>query len=176
MANRPAITMRMKGVNPLAWAFAELALQMSDADMRDDLEEALVESAQPVVVDAQGRVRKKSLATMRTIMASRHLHKDHVPLPHTMQGFARAYVGAKAGSLGPIIEFGSGPRVWKGSRKRVVAPKSTGRMPAFPFMRPAWDSGWRGILERFGRHWGKRLEARAAAIGIVQQRKMESEP
>lgn len=57
-----------------------------------------------------------------------------------------------------------GVRVYCGTANRNAVPREFGsiRSPAEPFMRPAWDSESRGMLDTIGRELGPDIERSAA--------------
>jgi len=62
-----------------------------------------------------------------------------------------SYTLADGAPHGHLVEFGTGPRQTKAGR-------STGAMPAQPFMRPAWMQDQRKLLERLQRETWSELE------------------
>jgi len=56
-----------------------------------------------------------------------------------------------------LLEFGTGPRVSKSG-------KSSGSMPAHPFMRRAFDLNVRGVLDNLGREIWKSLASKAKSL------------
>ena len=57
-----------------------------------------------------------------------------------------------------LIEFGSGPRQHKSG-------KSTGHMPAFPFLRPAWDANKMAVVDLIGAELWSEIERAADRLG-----------
>lgn len=79
----------------------------------------------------------------------------------SLDNFAVLYIGA--GAKGPSIldEFGTKPRRQKNG-------KSTGRTPPQPFMRPAWESFKRAILDEFSKELWVQIEKSAKRIARRQ--------
>lgn len=177
---RDMVRVKIKGAKSLEEAFLEHAKNMSDREAQRFLEDAWVEAAGPIVTHAQSIVRKRSGKTATLIQASPVLARSQEPTPFTRKGFARAYIGLPTRSLGFIIEFGTTLRFWTAARERQrakrekravreVAHKSTGRMPAFPFLRPSWEAGKFPLLERFAKVLWRRIEDDANRIGARQK-------
>ena len=74
------------------------------------------------------------------------------------------FIGATAARFGiaHLLEFGTGPR------RQKTTGRSTGEMPAFPFMRPAWESGKRGVLRRFIKYLRVDIEKTAKRLAKRQ--------
>lgn len=175
------VKIAVHGTKSLEKAFLELAEKVGNEESERVLEESLMEAAEPVRVHAQTLVRKKSGKTAKLIGLSRRLEPDQTPTAFTQLGFAQVFLGLPTRSLGVIIEFGTVQRFWTGAaaRRRAkrlgqparqVAPKSTGVMPAFPFMRPAWEAGKRGIVARFAPLLWSRVDKLGTEIGQKQMR------
>lgn len=73
------------------------------------------------------------------------------------------YVGV-AHPVAHLVEFGSGPR-------RHKTGKSTGVMPAQPFMRPAWDQNRQAVLESLAQHLRDQIEAVIARRAALAARR-----
>lgn len=70
---------------------------------------------------------------------------------------AVVYIGAGPRGPGVLAEFGTGHRTWKNG-------KSTGSMPAQPFMRPAWEAGKDKALRDFSRELWDQIERSARRL------------
>lgn len=179
----PRVKIAVKGTKSLEKAFLELADKVGDAESERLIEEALIDATQPVLLHAQSIVRKKSGRTAQLIRLGRTLESNQRPTAFTQKGFAQVFFGLPTKSLGVIIEFGTVQRFWTGAAARsrakrlgkaapTVARKSTGVMPAFPFMRPAWEAGKEGIVHRFAPKLWDRIDKLATAIGVKQMRSL----
>ena len=73
----------------------------------------------------------------------------------------QVYVGASPARTAHLKEFGTGPRKHKSG-------KSTGAMPADPFLRPAWEGGHRHALKEFSRLLWEGIEKAARRLAKRQ--------
>lgn len=73
------------------------------------------------------------------------------------------YIGARPTGPAVLAEFGTVERHWRNG-------KSTGAMPARPFMRPAWEAHKFQILADFAKYLWVTIEAEAKRIARRQAR------
>lgn len=73
------------------------------------------------------------------------------------------YVGV-GDPVAHLVEFGSGPRQHKSG-------KSTGIMPAQPFMRPAWDQNRQAVLDSLAQHLREQIDAVLARRALREARR-----
>jgi HK97 gp10 family phage protein len=84
----------------------------------------------------------------------------------------RTTVTVYVGAVSPhawLVEFGSKERTLKSQSKApigggVLTVRSTGRMPANPFMRNAWDTRKNNLLQTFAKEMKIQLEKAAARL------------
>lgn len=159
----------------VGWRELEQALRDlgSDKDVRLSLRRALNNKATKQMLDyavslapkASGRMASK-LGISTTL--SRRQRRERRQRG-TTDNFAVLYIGA--GARGPSIldEFGTKPRQHKSG-------KSTGRAPAQPFMRPAWETYKRAILDEFTKELWAQIEKSAKRIARRQAKLLRGNP
>lgn len=145
------LQMDIIGAEELEAALRELAREAGSRTMNRTMERALMKAGQPVVDHAR-RLAPRGKETGKPHMADKiRISTSLSRRQRRLQGFgnrwhgvAKVYIGA--GPRGPAVlaEFGTGPRQWK-------TGKSTGSMPAQPFMRPAWEANKFKVLRDFSR-------------------------
>lgn len=162
------IKLQMRGWKELAKAMRELG---NDRTLKRGLRKSMLEAAEPIAKDARRRMKnRKSGKTAARIEASTTLSKR--------QRRGRRSAIQKAKAFGVEVFVGPGPRgpgvlnEFGSVLRRTKKGKSTGIMPANPFMRPAWEAGKMQALETFSKKlWGyvekaaeraRRKQARAA--------------
>lgn len=132
--------------------------------IRRALTTALLTAAEPAAVDARNRARahRKTGETDEGIDVSTTLSRRQRKGRKT-EGPASAmvYLGAKPRSAAVLGEFGTVARHTK-------TGKSTGSMPAHPFMRPAWEAHKQQILTDFSRLLWVTIEAEAKRLARKQ--------
>lgn len=139
--------MKISGIDGVLEALAEL----KKATAKNVVKRAVIEAAQPMADDAKAKAPRdegdlaEGISVTPQIVAaqaqySRKPGKEEV----------RAFVGPnyKPGAPGyaphaHLVEFGTGPRTTKDGR-------STGQMPAQPFLRPAFDANKQVFIDRVG--------------------------
>lgn len=150
-----SVKLKVAGLRELQAALVALPDEVEKPSVTD----ALVDSGQPMAELAASTVRRRSghLSEAIDIAADNQDNPD----PHR----AEAAVGPKrgrGGAAGILVELGTGLRHWKSG-------KSTGQMPAFPFLRPAFDAEGRKTVERFKpKLWA--IVQRAARIASARAR------
>jgi HK97 gp10 family phage protein len=118
----------VEGFKDLDNALAELP----KATARNALQRALMEVAQPIADDAKARAPVDTGLLRRRIEVSKRLSKRQARLNRRSEdkSFAEVHVGPPSSSdIARMVEFG------------------TSDAPAQPYLRPAWDAGWRKALD-----------------------------
>lgn len=139
---RPLVRMRLHGAKELEAALRNLPKRVGKAAVR----RALVKAGTPVAQDAASRVSAVKPALEPAVAVKTTLSRRQRRGRRKIPGAVEAFIGVTAAGRGVahLIEFGTGPRHHKSG-------KSTGQMPARPFMRPAWESGKHKVLDDFAR-------------------------
>lgn len=164
--------MKLTGVKEVERVFQKLP----GAIQRKSVSDAMQEEALPIVADAKARapVAPKEGGTLRdAITVSTKLSKSQRKAADRKgKDVVAAYVGpsyerfgGKFAPHGHLVEFGTGPRFHKKTGKYV------GEMPAQPFMRPAFDGGKVGFVQRFGPRLADIVERAAATVKTAIRRK-----
>lgn len=172
MPTAPGITMSLSGVDELLAAFAELGQVGSRAAMQDALKkgaEVTAEAARrmaPLGMNAVGEGGAPKKALSNSIAVRSRLSRSQ----ERKRGGRRAEAEMFVGSTAPhahLVEFGhllvkarhEGAKALRGrkGKKKLVAVKTKrviGHVPAYPFLRPAFDStrneATRVIFRSFG--------------------------
>lgn len=151
----------------VGWRDLEKALKDlgSDKDIRLSLRRALnnkaakqmLAYAQSLAPKATGKMSRK-LAISTTL--SRRQRRERRQRG-SADNFAALYIGAGPTGPGVLDEFGTRPR-------RHKSGKSTGRAPAQPFMRPAWENFKDAILAEFTKELWVQIEKSAKRIARRQ--------
>ena len=130
-------TLHITGAKQLKRALRELP----EAMQREALEQALMESAQPMADAAKALAPVDEGRLEESIVVAKTLHKSQQAFATSSPDEVQVYVGPNlqrgAGPAGPhghLNEFGTGPRYHETTGKYV------GEMPAKPFLRPAFDA------------------------------------
>lgn len=113
----------------------------------------------PIVRDATRLL--KGVTTARTGTLAKSVRVSTQVARRQRGSTPRGAVTVYAGATSPhahLIEFGTGPRYQKSTRRY------TGQVPARPFMRPAWDTGKAQALAKFTDELRKRLNRTAARL------------
>lgn len=146
------MTFRMKltGLEGVNAALAELP----KATSKNVVKRALIDAAEPMADDAAAHAARASGTLAQSITTTASIVKTQAgDSRRPGRDEVRAFVGPnyqRGGGKKPraphahLVEFGTGPR-WHKSGKFV------GQAPAQPFMRPAFDGGKSGFIERFSR-------------------------
>lgn len=151
------VQFKIEGIEGLADTLAALGNSKS---IRKALTQALIEATEPAVEEAKNRLlpHSKSGRTIEKIAVLKSLSRSQKRQNRpTGLDEGAAYFGLEPGGPGLLIEFGTSPRRWKGG-------KSTGQMPAFPFLRPTWEHQKMQILERFSAIIWKEIEKEAKRL------------
>lgn len=123
----------------------ELAITLHDLPnniQRRAVTNALVESAEPMAEHAQSLAPQLTGEGARSITASATA-KKRVRLK-LLPGVFAAFVGPTKHTRQLMdAEFGT-------TNREHRSGKETGHEPARPFLRPAFDNGWRDVVKRFG--------------------------
>lgn len=169
MANKSFVQFELKGAEGLAQALRDLG---NDRMVKRILKKALIEEAEPAAREARRLAPKDTEMMADKIEVTTSLSKR--------QRSARRRAGIKgrddqvaevflgAGSRGPAVlqEFGTALR-------RHKKGKSTGRVPAHPFLRPAWEKWKFRIMDRFAfRVWAE-VERAAKRLAAKQKRTLK---
>jgi hypothetical protein len=159
VAKAPLIKFSIEGADFLEAALRDLG---GSKEIRRVLGKTLLHAAEPVARDARSRARRKSGRMAEGIDVSATLsRRQRADEPRPGPDEAQVFIGAKP--IGPAVleEFGTAERHWQSG-------KSTGAQPAHPFMRPAWEAGKGGVLERFGKELWVFIELEAKRIARKQ--------
>lgn len=143
MALRSGPKMELTGARELEAALRELPKRIGKAAIR----RALKKVAQPIEADAKQRAAQiKHGLGERGVSISTRVSRRQKRGRRVDKNTVHLFIGAHSArrGLAHIIEFGTGPRHHKSG-------KSTGRMPAQPFMRPAWEAHKHQLLPALGR-------------------------
>lgn len=133
------------------------------------ISKALLEAAEPTARKARALARRRSGRMAEGVEVSTTLSRrqrrgrgGHTAARGRFDPSA-AFVYIGAHPIGPAIlaEFGTASRHWK-------TGKSTGAMPASPFLRPAWEEDKEKILRDFTRYLWVTIEAEAKRIARRQ--------
>lgn len=138
-------------------AFRELGKRLT----KGVVQRALLKAVRPVEEDAKTRVRVRRGNVKRRIAVSTKLsrrQKRAAKASGKGKPLVEIYVGAAPARHAHLLEFGTGPRRHKKSGK------STGSMPPFPFMRPAWDGNKDRVLATFGKEMWIEIEKAAKRL------------
>jgi HK97 gp10 family phage protein len=128
------------------------------------LARALMKVAQPIADEARTRSPQNFGKNMRKIVVAATLSRRQRKGTRKVPGVRTVYIGVRPSPVAHLIEFGTGPRYHRSG-------KSTGVMPAQPFLRPAWDNGKFKALEDFGVILGRELEKSAARLAKRNSKK-----
>lgn len=162
MSGPSFINLKFEGAEDLEKALRGLG---SDPAIRKALKDACVEALEPIAADARARARRRTGRMAEGIDVKAQLSRRQRAQRSKPVGpdGAEAFVGAAP--MGPAVleEFGTAERHWKSG-------KSTGSQPAFPFMRPAWEAGWRPALDTFGKLLWASIAKVAKRLAAKQQR------
>lgn len=134
----------------------EAALRALPDSLRKGLvERALMHAAEPIAAYARGRVSYRTGHTQSRIKVSTRLSRRQ---RRKSKEFAEAFVGASPSRAAHLIELGTKPRFHKSG-------KSTGQMPARPFLRPAFDAEKENALRILGEDLWLEIEKTARRLG-----------
>lgn len=165
------VTMKITGLGEIRLMLKELPT----ATEKNAVRKALIDAAQPIVLDAanrapvdQGELRKAMIASTQIVRGQKKYVKK------TGKDGVRAFIGpnysrtSKGKGYAPhahLVEFGTGPRYHRGTGKYV------GQMPAQPFMRPAFDAGKEKFIADFQVALLKRIEKAMKRLAAKNRRK-----
>lgn len=146
---RPGVSLELRGVQDALAALRELP----QATEKPTVRKALVAAAVPMAEDAAARAPRDEGDLKEAMIATTRITSNQAADTRKPgRDEVRAFVGpnysrsAKGKGYAPhahLVEFGTGPRYQKSTGKFV------GQMPAKPFMRPAFDTGASGFIDRF---------------------------
>lgn len=128
------------------------------------LTRALLKVSEPIVENAQARSPRHYGKNMSKIVVSATLSRRQRRGTRKEAGVRTVYIGVRPSPVAHLIEFGSGPRYHRSG-------KSTGVMPAQPFLRPAWDGGKFKALDDFGVILGREIERAATRLARRNSKK-----
>lgn len=152
------ISIDIPGAEALEASLRELG---EAAEIRSTLSASLMEAAEPMARAARAGAPRKTGAMYETIDVAKTLSRrqrraaDRYAADNPTN--ATVYVGAKPIGPSVLLEFGTTLRHWK-------TGKSTGSVPARPFMRPAFESEKMHSLELLGRLIWVQIEKAAKRI------------
>lgn len=156
MALRAGPKMKLTGARELEAALRELPKRIGKAAIK----RALMKAAAPIEQDAKARAAgTKPALGERGVSVSTKLSRRQKRGRRVDKNTVEVFIGAHSArrGLAHLIEFGTGPR-------RHKSGKSTGSMPARPFMRPAWESGKRQALNTIGAELWTEVEKAAKRL------------
>jgi HK97 gp10 family phage protein len=136
-----AVVAKFEGARQFEQALGDL----TKATARNVLRRALTKAAKPVQEAMEARAPRDSGWTAGSIAVSNTLNPaNRSDQKKEGKSFAEVYVGSTRGSAGILQEWG------------------TYKMPAQPYMRPAWDATKGGVMVTFGRELKNELDKAAA--------------
>jgi HK97 gp10 family phage protein len=148
-------TVRVEGLSELESAMQELGKSMSKAVMRRAAKKALtpmIETARSIVQaqssDSGGLAESLTVATKLSKRQAKQARRE-------TKSYSETYAGAGALPHAHLVEFGTGERF-------TDSGKSTGAMPAEPFLRPSWDQHKAEMPQAVGRELWVELEKAAS--------------
>ncbi len=166
---RPFVKFELVGARDLARNLRELPEHLQKGAIR----RGLLKVGQPIADDAEQRLDAVRLKP-RIAVASQ-LSKRQRAGQRREKGVTTVYIGVRPSSLAHLIEFGTTDRYTTGggdgrgkrgrqARALGMGGAYRGKMPANPFLRPAWDGGKDKALNDFGRILGAEIEATAKRL------------
>jgi hypothetical protein len=167
MASRNTLLrLEFQGASDLEQGLRDLA---DSAAVKRAISKALLTAAGPTAAKARAMAPRKSGEMAEGIDVSTTLSRrqrsgrgGHVAARGRFDPFAVfVYIGAHPMGPAVLAEFGTTQRHWK-------TGKSTGAMPAHPFMRPAWEADKFQILADFAKYLWVTIEAEAKRIARKQ--------
>ncbi len=166
--NRRSFGIKLKGAEGLADALRALG---NDRMVKRILKKALMEEAEPAAREARRLAPKGKTGRMAdkinvsTTLSRRQRAQRRKP--NLKNGLvAEVFLGAGAKGPAHLIEFGTGLR-------RHKSGKSTGYVPAHPYMRPAWEKWKFRILDRFAFRLWHEIERAAKRLAAKQKRSLK---
>jgi HK97 gp10 family phage protein len=155
---RGLVAMQIDGADALEKALRDLG---QDKEIIKALSTALVEAGEIMARAARLGAPRRSGRLYESIDVSTQLsRRQRKARPKTL-GEAVAYVGARPIGPSVLLEFGTTKRHWK-------TGKSTGHVPAQPFMAPAFESTKFQVLQMFGKLLWIQIEKAANRIARRQ--------
>ncbi|CAN5480509.1 HK97 gp10 family phage protein [soil metagenome] len=122
------------------------------------VQRALMKAGEPIAADARARAPVRSGRLRDRITVAKTLSKRQRRGRGKWKGAVEAFIGASPARHAHLVEFGTGPRVSK------KTGKSSGEMPAHPFMRPAWEAGKDKLLNDLGELLWAEIERAAKSL------------
>lgn len=168
MSSNHLLRLKIEGAEDLEKALRELG---DSKAIKRAIKTALLEAAEPTARAARAAAPRLTGRMAEGVDVSTTLSRrqragkgGHVAARGRFDPFA-AFVYIGAHPMGPAVlaEFGTQERHWKNG-------KSTGTMPAKPFMRPAWEAGKFKILEDFSKYLWVTIAQEAERLAKKQAR------
>lgn len=166
MGKSSLLAIKFEGAADLEAALRELG---EGKAIRSAIGKALLAAAEPAAKEARSRAPRKTnrLAEgidVSTTLSRRQRGSQLNRFGSKLDPYA-VFVFIGAHPMGPAViqEFGTAQRHWKNG-------KSTGAVPAHPFMRPAWENHKFQILADFAKYLWVTIEAEATRIARKQAR------
>lgn len=168
MSKNGLLRMKFEGFAEVEAALRELG---DNAAIKRAIKSALLHAAEPTARMARSMAPRKSGRLAEGVDVSTTLSRrqksgkgGHVAARGRFDPFAVfVYIGAHPMGPAVLAEFGTQQRHWKNG-------KSTGAMPAHPFMRPAWEANKFQILADFSKYIWVTIELEAKRLARKQAR------
>ena len=154
----PVTKMTLHGAKELEKALLDLPKRIAKTAVR----RGIVKLLQQVADDAQARVPVRSGRLKEKIAVRPQLSRRQKRGRAKDKGLIEAFVGATPARHAHLVEFGTGPRMQRNG-------KSTGAMPAQPFLRPAWDGAKGKLVDELGQVLWDEIEKAAPSRGLDLQ-------
>ena len=157
-------------VDGLAALDRSLAQISDEATQKRVIISAMKKALKPVAESAKQKVPVDEGDLRNSIVVSTKITKRQGR--GLVKGVPRVFVGSNWPSA-HLVEFGTGPRVAKIRRSRVLVSQSgqvfgtsvdAGNMPAMPFLRPAFESLQQQVLKKFGEEMWKNISRTAKRL------------
>jgi hypothetical protein len=171
------MTFHLEGLREVEKALGEMKKATAKAVLRRAGTKALtpmVETARAnLAAQIKGRkLTKRQQRRVRTVQKmgvstrlSRRQGSAHRRMFASDRASVEMFGGVASSRHAHLIEFGSGHRQNRKIRGKALSkPRSTGRMPRMPFMRPAWDAHKHGMVESIGRDLAEEVQRTAARL------------
>jgi HK97 gp10 family phage protein len=160
--------MKLSGFDDVEAALKELP----KATSKNVVKRAMLDAAEPMVQDAKGKAPRREGDLAEGISATAQIVSSQAPFSRKPgKGEVRVFVGPnyKPGTPGyaphaHLVEFGTGPRFTESGASR-------GQMPAEPYIRPAYDGGKHGFIDRLSQSILAEIEKAKARLARKNARK-----
>lgn len=159
---KTSVTMTLHGAKELEAALREMPNRIAKGAVR----RGIIKLLQQVADDAQGRVPVRSGRLRARIAVKPQLSRRQKRGRAKEKGLIEAFVGATPARHAHLVEFGTGPRMQRSG-------KSTGAMPARPFLRPAWDSARGKMVDDLGQVLWEEIEKAATRLARRQAKALK---